>query len=331
MEIKRIGSMFADAGNAAKSAIDKAKEKTILVVDQNDDGKFDMEDVSAMAGAVGGAMKKGANAVKESAEESRRKLDLKVLRPIFTDTLDHTEFLISKFIRVTDRDKKHAESDACQGSIGFLSDKGGLRVVNLFKDSLDAFGLSFYPDSDCEFYYVNPTDRDNYISLDEYFGYLKMVRINELQRVAQALGAKHFKVTYKEECTSFSEVKGKAQVKAAKVSAIEGEHDASEKKYSMIDVAAEMFMDGHAPQMPKLVYLLKDDNVQNLIHLRMTGGEGFHHHKISIKMSNSSGIKESDAVKIDAVLKGLKVMGNTTVASEAKNESRRYLEYEIDF
>ena len=50
-----------------------------------------------------------------------------------------------------------------------------------------------------------------------------------------------------------------------------------------------------------------------------------------LKMSNSSGIKESDAVKIDAVLDGLKYSGNATVASEAKNESRRYLEYKIDF
>ena len=38
-----------------------------------------------------------------------------------------------------------------------------------------------------------------------------------------------------------------------------------------------------------------------------------------------------DAVKIDAVLKGLKYVGNTTVASEVKNEARRYLEYDIEF
>ena len=63
----------------------------------------------------------------------------------------------------------------------------------------------------------------------------------------------------------------------------------------------------------------------------MAGGEGFHNHKISIKMSNSSGIKERDAIKIDTVLKGMKVSGNTTVANEARTESRRYLEYEIDF
>ena len=50
-----------------------------------------------------------------------------------------------------------------------------------------------------------------------------------------------------------------------------------------------------------------------------------------LKLSNSIGMKESDAVKIDAVLKGLRCSGNTTVVSELRNEARRYLEYDIEF
>ncbi len=50
------------------------------------------------------------------------------------------------FIRVTERDKKRAESEVCQGAIGYWSD------------------------------------------------YLKQVRISELQKIAQDLGAKHFRV-----------------------------------------------------------------------------------------------------------------------------------------
>ncbi|MGN1054249.1 MAG: hypothetical protein ACI4P1_03125 [Erysipelotrichaceae bacterium] len=90
-------------------------------------------------------------------------------------------------------------------------------------------------------------------------------------------------------------------------------------------------MTGHEPKEPKLVYLANDVNVRNLIHMRTTGGKDFHNHKFLIKMNNSTGIKESDVVKIDSVLKGLKVAGNATVANEVKNESRRYLEYETDF
>ena len=55
------------------------------------------------------------------------------------------------------------------------------------------------------------------------------------------------------------------------------------------------------------------------------------HQKFMLKLSNSSGIKESEAIKIDAVLKGMKRAGSVTVVSEVQNESRRYLEYEIDF
>ena len=329
MEKNKIGSFLAGAGNAAKGTFDKVKEKTIHIVDQNDDGKFDIDDVSVVAGAVSDVMKKGAAAVKVSAEENRKRMELKSLQPIFADTLDQADFFMSKLIRVVERDRKHAESDVCKGSIGFLSDKGGLRVVNLFTDSLDVFGLTFYPDADGEFYYVNPTDRDNYIALNEYFSYLKTVRINELQRVAQDLGARHFRVIFKEEQATFSQTKDKKQAKLAAAGSGEIEQERDEKKYDMVDIAAELYMDGHEPREPELVYLLKDECVRHLIQTRMTGG--VNSQKISIKMSSSSGIRESDAAKIDAVLKGMKVIGNTTWVSEVRNESRRYLEYEIDF
>ena len=53
--------------------------------------------------------------------------------------------------------------------------------------------------------------------------------------------------------------------------------------------------------------------------------------KYTLKLSNSSGIKESDAIKIDAALKSMKICGNTTIASEVQSEARKFFEYEIDF
>lgn len=315
----------------AKELAGKVVDKTKEMIDRNDDGKLDMEDVSVVADAVSEGVMKGAAAMLEAADNSRKEMELKLLNPIFEHTLQETDFLMSKLIRVTDRDKRHTESDVCQGSIGYLLDKGGLRIVNIFNDSIDAFGLTFYPNVYSEFYYVNPTDRDNYISLDNYFEYMKTVRVNELQRVAQDLGAKHFKVTYKEENAYFSNNKSNAGAKVNKAKEAEASFELEETKSSKTYVAAEMNLEGHDPVEPKLVYLAKDDSVNTLIHMRMTEGSKFHSHKISIKLSSASGIKESDAIKIDAVLKGLKVVGNATVANEVRNESRRSLEYEIDF
>ena len=200
MEKKKVdlGAVAAEAGKNAKAFWGKAKEAIVSVADQNDDGSLDFKDVSVIAESIGNAAKSTAASVISSAEEKSRELERKMLQPIFVEDLDGAEFLISKLVRITDIDKKRAESEVCRGSIGFISDQKDLRIVNIFKDQIDAFGLTFYPDTDCELYYVDPSDRDKYIALDDYFSYLKIARVNELQKIAQDLGAKHFRVTYKE-------------------------------------------------------------------------------------------------------------------------------------
>ena len=215
----KFGEFVSDVGKNAKDLLGKSKDVAIHIADQNEDGKLDLKDVSIIAESVGNTVKKGTQAVKKTAEEKARILELKTLQPIFADTLKDTDFFMSRFIRVTERDKKHAESDVCKGSIGFISNQKGLRVVNIFQDSIDAFGLTFYPDRESEFYYIDPSDRNAYIALNDYFSHLKLVRINELQKLAQDLGAKHFKVTYKEEEMSLSERKTNAKVRAQSLKA----------------------------------------------------------------------------------------------------------------
>lgn len=274
--------------------------------------------------------------MKDSAEEKARLNELKTLQPIFATqqacalSLDDADFLMPKFIRVTDRDKKHAESEVCQGSIGYASNQKGLHFVNIFRDSIEAFGLTFYPDCDSEFYYMDPSDRDNYIALNDYFSYLKIVRINELKKIAQDLGAKHFKVTYMEEEISFSSRKSTGTLKSpiAKADAV---HQAEEKKYTSVKIEAESTFPGHSPIRPQLKYLQRDPSIQNLIAMRMDEASPLIKERYLLNLSQSSGMKENDAIKIDAVLKAMKCTGNTTVAGEAKNEARRYLEYEVEF
>lgn len=320
--------------NKIKSMWKKTKSALVNAVDQNDDGSFDLKDVSVIAETIGNAAKSTANAVKNNAEEKSREMERKILQPIFVEDLDNADFLISKLVRITEIDKKRAESEVCAGSIGFISVQKDLRVVNIFKDKIDKFGLTFYPDTDCELYYVDPSDRDKYIALDDYFSYLKVARVNELQKIAQDLGAKHFRVTYKEQKTTFSgnAVKAKANAKATGDAAtIDAEHDLASTAVSTVEVAAEMDCPGHAPSEPKLYYLQREPSIQTLISLRMDKDSPITHQKYTLKLSNSSGIKEKDAVKIDAALKAMKISGNTTVTSEVRNESRRFFEYEIDF
>ena len=123
----------------------------------------------------------------------------------------------------------------------------------------------------------------------------------------------------------------KATLKASAVANANADHNASEKKYSKVEIAAEMSFPGHPPVKPTLKYLQRDPSIQTLVSMRMDEAAPLIHEKFILNLSQSSGMKEADAIKIDAVLKGLKCNGNATVTSEVQNESRRYLEYDIEF
>ena len=55
------------------------------------------------------------------------------------------------------------------------------------------------------------------------------------------------------------------------------------------------------------------------------------HQVYTLELSNSSGIKEKDAIKIDAALSAMKIDGHISIASEVQREKRSIFEYEIDF
>ncbi len=337
MEKKKVdlGVAAVGAGKAAADLLNKAKKTVASAVDQNDDGTFDLKDVSAMAENISAAAKKAVASVKDSADARAQEQERKTLGPIFEDDLVGADFFMPKLIRITDMDRKHAESEVCRGSIGYKSTQKELTIVNIYKDKAELFGLTFFPDMEREIYYVDPVDRNQYIALDDYFESLKVARINELQKIAQDLGARHFKVTYKEQQTAHVAKNGKGAghvkgpVKAA--AAVDVKHESSESSSFSVEIAAEMTCPGHAPKKPQLVYLQKEKSIQSLIDLRMDKESPLTHQKYTLKLSNSSGIREGDAMKIDSALKSMKCAGHISVTSEARKEAHRFFEYEIDF
>ena len=131
---------------------------------------------------------------------------------------------------------------------------------------------------------------------------------------------------------SSASVDAEAKAKTVAVNAdAKVNHAVSNSAMSAISIEAEMRFPGHAPIKPDLHYLKKEINILNLIEMRMDPLSPLQHQHFNIEMSNSSGIKTKDAVKIDAMLKVMKITGNTTIVAETQNEARRILEYEIEF
>lgn len=306
--------------DGVKDGIDDAKLKVIDVVDKAELDKHAKELVDAAVVA--------AQSLAEVINNGKNSWNLKRLKPIFINDLNGMIF--SRLVRIVEREKKF-DIDVCKGSIGYWDTCKGERWMNIFKDSVSKFGLDFYPNDEVNFYYVDPTNKDSYIVLDEYFDRLKQVRVSELQKIAQDLGAKYFRVTYIKERTTLSKKAANGKGSIHKKGNGSAQMNATEQKYDRMDIAAEMSFPGHEPVMPHVRYLKYDPNIENLIKMRMDPKGPLNHQTLNIKLSSSSGLKETDAVKIDMILKSLKMVGNTTVSSEVQNEAKSILEYEINF
>ncbi len=318
-----FGKMFADAAKGVSDFFDNAGKDITKAIDQNGDGILDFSDIQTFVSKNQAAQ-----------EESRRKSDLERLKPLFPEDLQQAEFVLPKIICIAEIDKPHAENQVCKNSIGFRTILDDLSIITIFTDHVNDFDLSFYPEPENDVFYVDPCDRDRYISLDDYFPYMKMQRVAELQLIAQSLGAKHFRVVSKEKNESHSsnsvDVNASARTALAKAN-VEADHNYSNSSMSSLCIEAEMRFPGHAPILPEVHYLKNEINVVNLIKMRMDPLSPLQHQHFNIEMCNSSGIKVKDAVKIDAALKAMKFSANTTIISDAQNEARRILEYEIEF
>lgn len=311
---------FNEIIDGVKDGIDDARGKVVDVVDKAELDKHAKELVDAAVVA--------AQSLAEVINNGKDSWNLKRLKPIFINDLNGMIF--SRLVRIVEREKKF-DIDVCKGSIGYWDTCKGERWMNIFKDSVSKFGLDFYPNDEVNFYYVDPTNKDSYIVLDEYFDRLKQVRVSELQKIAQDLGAKYFRVTYIKERTTLSKKAANGKGSIHKKGNGSAQMNATEQKYDRMDIAAEMSFPGHEPVMPHVRYLKYDPNILNLIEMRMDTKGPVNHQILNIKLSSSSGLKETDAVKIDMILKSLKMVGNTTVSSEVRNEAKSILKYEIDF
>ncbi len=318
-----FGKMFSDAAKGVSDFFDKTGKDITKAIDQNGDGKLDFADIQAIS-----------DRIQAGQAAAQRKADLDRLKPLFPEDFEKAEFVLPKMIRVAEIDKPHSENTVCEGSIGFKTVQNDMTVITIFRNQIDDFGLSFYPELEESVYYVDPCDRDHYILLDDYFTFMKMQRVAELQRIAQSLGAKHFRITYKERSKSVSSdsfnIANGIKAAPAKID-VQVNHTVSSSAMSAISIEAEMRFPGHAPVKPELHYLKREINIANLIEMRMDPLSPLQHQHFIIEMSNSSGIKIKDAMKIDAMLKVLKVASNTSIVAEAQNEARRILEYEIEF
>lgn len=322
----------------------KFKDFTSTVGDKTKDFASVLSDKTKVAASsVADATKTAFTNVSESIKENNQQIseqidkaiyekDKKRLCPFFEEDLRNENFSMPAMIRIVDYDKRR-DNKACQGAIGFETNTKDMKVLNIYSEFVPMLNLRFYPHVKESVYYIDPCYKNLYISLDDYFAYLKKVRVDELQTVAQDLGAKQVTITLKEQKKSLTSKNAKGSIGGRGISASANTTTRNNELLNL-EVAAKVdFVGKDNPIEPNLVYFKNESDVNALIKMRLNpeNRNNILSKTYSFLYSNTSGIKVNEAVKIDEALSHMNYNAGYSIVNEALSESRTILEYSIQF
>lgn len=271
---------------------------------------------------------------KITAAEKKRQDDFIKFSPIFKDDIAHNELLTERVIRIVNYDPR-LEHDVCKGSIGFYEKTDDRKMPTIYSKFVPDLGLSFYPQLSESVFIADPCIAGKYIEIDEYYNYMKQVRVNELTLVAQSLGAKSVTIELKSTLTSKSLFSKSAQAKVCPT--IDGNYkqQGNSTSSNSIEIWAQTTFRtaiwNGGPTVPTLLYFRNESDISSLIQMVLVNRSKVAERKYSMKASSSSGMSLNEAMSIAGTLKKIKCSAGANFAKSAESESNAFLDYTIVF
>ena len=306
---KRFTEMIKKGGSETVARIKKAKDDVTTIVESR----------------------------KAEKQEEKKNQQLNRLVPVFEGDLEPDSFLNERIIRVINFDAR-VDNDLYKDCVGFYEKTDDRKILTVYAKNIQNYGLSFFPHFSESVFIADPCIPRNYIEINNYFSYMKQVRVNELTLIAQSLGAKHVEIRLKQadkEASSKSMKTGAAGAfKTAHAKLSFGKNMASKSENAVEVWASTDFKTGlwgGKAQMPEVVYFRNESDIQSLIQMVLNGSSKVSSRTYSFKASSSSGISTAEATSIGASLKTIKADCFYEFEKEAARESESVLEYTIVF
>lgn len=303
-------------------------------------GKVSEKAASAAEGIKSTAIQLKDDAIAKQAEhkitvaEKKRHEDFINLAPIFKEDISNNELLTERVIRIVNYDPR-LENEVCKGSVGFYEKTDDRKMPTLYSKFVPELGLSFYPQLSESVFIADPCIAGKYIEIDEYFNYMKQVRVNELTVVAQSLGAKSVTIELKSTTNSKSLFSKAAQAKAGPILDVNLKQQGNNTSSNSIEIWAQTTFKtaiwNGGPTMPTLLYFRNESDISSLIQMVLVNRSKVTERKYSMKASSSSGMSLNEAMSIAGALKKIRCSAGASFAKSAEDESTAFLEYTIKF
>ena len=255
--------------------------------------------------------------------------------PISETDLVPDRFRNERILRVANYDSR-VDKIQLTDSVGFYEKTSDRRIPTIFSNYIHSLGYTFLPYLSDSVFIADPFIEGKFIEIDEYYNYMKQVRINELTVLAQALGACHVDIRLKTNNKKISSSSFKFNINIKSYGAANGNNSAENRSEESFEIWASTDFNKSSwsgePTLPTLIYFKNESDIQSLIQMVMFDKSRITRRTYSMRASSSSGVSLTEAANIGASLKGID-MGKAGVNFEkrAREESESFLEYTIVF
>ncbi len=315
----KIGNIL----NSVKDIAGKASEKAAVAADEVKSTAIKIKDDATAK----------QTEIKASLADKKREEDIKKYSPIFKEDVENGEILSERVIRIVNYDAR-LENETCKESIGFYEKSEDRKMPTIYSKYVSSLGLTLRPRQSDSVYISDPCVPGTYIEIDEYYNYMKEVRVNELTVLAQALGAKSVSIKLQNSTHSLFH-KGISANAGVSSFSVECEKKESKKESKSLEIWSTTtfktsIFDG-SPILPELLYFRNESDISALIQMVLVNKSKITTRTYSMKASSSSGVSLNEAASISGMLKKIKCKAGASFEKTAEKESNALLKYTIEF
>lgn len=312
---------------------DKTSEKFAKFMNKASDfGKKAAGEIQKGAKEIGqkaaDGVQKGAKELSEQTQKTLYEQRLKHYNPLFREEFFSEEFHLPNVIKIVD-DAERRDIDVCKGAIGWRETVKGVEILFLYDEFVKESKIKFLPFVKCDkIYCLDAFEKGKYVSSDTIFDSASREKMAELENIAYCLGAKKYYIEVVESNlvskTNALQVNIDSNIfkgNTEQGNASQSINYASGKNYTILT-------GNNTLQKPKLKWFRYDDNIKNLIQMRLSGDNTIKCKSLILHGSASETISQNIAIAIDALSK---VRGNATMTSKSQKEHNTLMILDIEF
>ena len=303
-----------------KEAFSKVLQKT------SDAGKKAVADIQ-----------QGAKDFSDKQKQEAYQKRMEKYNPLFIEEYENDSFVIPNIIVFVDEGERK-DIDVCQGAIGWKESENNTDMLFLYNDCLEMSEFVFYPAKSDGVFVADTFDKNKYLRVDTVFNKAHEERMAELKQIAYSLGAKSCSIEITESNTEIQTDKKSAGIKLGlpkKVASVGVQNDNTSSSANSIKRTGKIVAEfnGHDnPEQPKLKWFANDENIKNLIEMRLSKQNSIKSEVLELAGSTSATMSQKTACAIDGALSKLgSAKASSNTEKQAQKEQNSILLFAVEF